>query len=181
LQACLEHREITAQIPKLLKKYELKLTVDALSKRRDDYGAYLEKSLGMLFPDANKRAAIIEKWLVSWTESQTAHLKAQGWRTECDDIVPVRLKALLEEPEETEVSTHSHGSNSVVDRRHNRDAYDALEAAARDLIRLDRYQQGAWLRQKRAIHQLAKIRLDRRSACGRRPPTANDSRPSHPE
>ena len=44
----------------------------------------------------------------------------------------------------------------------DRDDYEALEAAVRDLVRLDRYERRAWSRQKRAILQLANIKLERR-------------------
>jgi hypothetical protein len=163
LQAWLEHREIAARIPALLQKYELRLTVEALSKSRDDYAADLEQRLPVLFPEANQRAAIIEEWLESWVESQTARLKAQGWRTSADDIVPVQLKALLEELDESETSARTErGREIVLDRSEERDEYEAVEAAALDLIRLERYQQRAWSRQKRAILELATIKLERR-------------------
>jgi hypothetical protein len=44
----------------------------------------------------------------------------------------------------------------------DRDGYEAWEAALQAIIRLDRYVQRAWLRQKRAIRQLASIELERR-------------------
>lgn len=170
LQAWLEHREIVAQIPALLKKYELRLTVETLSDRRKEYAAFLERKLPVLFPDANEPAAIIEEWMRNWLETNTARLKAQGWRTESDDIVPVRLKALLEEPENFEAPgrrDRQRGAPSLCESE-QRDEYEAVEAAALDLVRLERYQHRAWSRQKRAILELAKVKLTRRYATKRR-------------
>lgn len=172
LQAWLEHRAITARIPELLQKYELRLTVEAVSKGRDDYAANLERKLPVLFPDAKERADIIEQWVESWAEKKTARLKAQGWRTESDDIVPVRLKALLEEPEESEVTARTDRRDEIVyNQSEERNEYEAVEAAALDLVRLERYHQRAWCRQKRAILQLTNAKLERRLGTFKGPST----------
>jgi hypothetical protein len=163
LQAWLGHREITAKVPALLQKYELRLMVETLAKSRDDYVASLERDLAVLFPDEKQRAAIIEERVQSWVERETARLKAQGWRLESDDIVPIRLKALLDEAEEMELSVRTdQGDDSVIEQFEGRDEYEAVEAAALDLMRLERYEQRTWSRQKRVILQLTRIRLERR-------------------
>ena len=92
--------------------------------------------------------AIIEKYKV-----QTV--------AERDGIVPFRLMAMLKEPDECESTaakkTVSHDSE-------DRDEYEALEAAIGDLTRLNRYERRAWSRQRRAILQLANLKLGRRFA-----------------
>lgn len=163
MEVWLAEREIGTRVPALLAKYELRLTVEALSKSRDDYIAFLERDLAVFHPDASERAAVIEQLDKSWVESQAAQMKAQGWRISADDIVPVRLKALLEEPEESETSARTDRACEIVlDQPEERDECEALEAAVLDLIRLERYEQRVWSRQKRAILQLTKIKLERR-------------------
>lgn len=68
-----------------------------------------------------------------------------------------------------EITLHKVG---ILERLHERQEngpddqidYDVMEAALQDLIRLDRYVQRAWSRQKRAIRQLACMELERRLA-----------------
>jgi hypothetical protein len=83
----------------------------------------------------------------------------------CDIIVPGYLLALLEDPEEELAEDRSAECCRANTPRGpdwaERNDYQALEAAIEDLARLDRYEQRAWLRQKRVILQLANIRLDR--------------------
>jgi hypothetical protein len=50
-----------------------------------------------------------------------------------DDIVPIRLKALLDHRDPA-----AEEKARELDRQQERDEYEALEAAAIDLIRLDR-------------------------------------------
>ena len=96
---------------------------------------------------------------------------------ECDGdgIVPIRLKALMDEPEEPDSVSTSDATKSVPDKdvEEHRNGYEALEAAVRDLIRLERHEQRAWSRQKRAILELANFKLARRfsgaaQSCGDR-------------
>ena len=75
-------------------------------------------------------------------------------------MVPIPILALLEE-----------GSCSVEAKRNalelarklidaqDRDEYEALEEGAADLVRLDRYEQRAWSRQKRAIRSFMNLKL----------------------
>ena len=49
-----------------------------------------------------------------------------------------------------------------------RDEHEALEAAAVDLVRLDRYQRRAWSRQKRALRDFLDIKLTRSGDDGAR-------------
>lgn len=162
MQAWLTERQIGARVPALLEKYELRLIVEALAKRRADYAAKLERELQILFPEKAERAAVVEEWVNNMVSSSSAELKSRGWRTECDDIVPVRLKALLEEPDEPAQSNPAKEAAGSVPEERNE--YEALEAAVRDLLRLDRYERRACSRQKRAILELANIKLVRHFA-----------------
>jgi hypothetical protein len=78
-----------------------------------------------------------------------------------DMIVPVRLKALLEEPEDIDEHAIERARKRVREREQieGRDDYEALEAAIFDLKRLDRYQRRAWSRQKRALREFMRIKL----------------------
>jgi hypothetical protein len=78
---------------------------------------------------------------------------------ERDNIVPIWLKAILEEAEDDEAAaeTMAHDPDAG-------DEYEALEPAVLDLIRLDRCEHRAWSRQKRAIRELTTIKLGLRFA-----------------
>jgi hypothetical protein len=165
MQAWLADREINARLPALFKKYERRLLEDEFGERIAAYIASHEanEKLRILFPDDAERAAFIRNGLAGWVAEQYAQLAARGWRYDRDDIVPTRLKALLEQPEEPDRCARSGpvseaAENGSVDRNE----YEALEAAIRDLIRLDRYERRAWSRQKRAFLELASIKLERR-------------------
>ena len=78
-----------------------------------------------------------------------------------DMIVPVQLKALLQEPDNIDEQTIERARKQVKEREQieGRDEYKALEAAIPDLKRLDRYQRRAWSRQKRALREFMRIKL----------------------
>jgi hypothetical protein len=71
-------------------------------------------------------------------------------------IVPIRLKALLEE-QEVDDQIIQLAQKRV--KEQERDEYEALEAAILDLIRLGRYERRAWSRQKRAIRKFMEIKM----------------------
>jgi hypothetical protein len=73
-----------------------------------------------------------------------------------DMIVPIRLKALVEE-KEVDDQILQLAEKRV--KEQERDEYEALEAAILDLIRLGRYERRAWSRQKRAIREFMKIKM----------------------
>lgn len=148
MQMWLADREIEARLPKLLKKYALRMLVEEFNGR--DFttcadATAVDKSVGGLFP---------EEWKPEVLRVYD-RLKACGWRSENDFLIPLRLMVLLEEPDQS-LANKAAGNTS------DRDAFAALEAAIRDLVRLDRYEQRAWSRQKRAILELANIKLARR-------------------
>ena len=89
------------------------------------------------------------------------------WRDGTDDIVPVRLKALLEEPTDEEEERALQLARAEI-RRQERNDHEALEAAIPDLIRLERYERRAWSRHKRAIREFGLIKFHQRYVAGRR-------------
>jgi hypothetical protein len=76
-------------------------------------------------------------------------------------IVPVRLKALLQEPDNIDEQTIERARKQVKEREEieGRDEHQALEAAIPDLKRLVRYERRAWSRQKRALREFMRIKL----------------------
>lgn len=76
-----------------------------------------------------------------------------------DDIVPIRLKALLWQCESPEVEQRALALAKKQIEDQERDEFAALEAAAADLIRLDRYERRAWARQRRAIRHFMSTKL----------------------
>jgi hypothetical protein len=108
----------------------------------------------------------------SWTDDLVLdaetlnYYKATDWarKGDWDMIVPIRLKALVEE-QEIDDQLLQLAEKRV--KEQERDEYEALEAAILDLIRLGRYERRAWSRQKRAIREFMKIKMtgvDTRSA-----------------
>ena len=75
------------------------------------------------------------------------------------DIVPLELKVLMESPETVEEEERS--LDLARQQIKERDEFEAFEQAAIDLIRLDRYEQRAWSRQKRAIRAFMNLKLER--------------------
>jgi hypothetical protein len=86
------------------------------------------------------------------------YYKATDWAHlgDGDMIVPIRLKALVEE-QEVDDQILQLAEKRV--KEQERDEYEALEAAILDLIRLGRYERRAWSRQKRAIREFMKIKM----------------------
>jgi len=96
---------------------------------------------------------VIEKYkeqLPGPEESSTDHT---------DDLVPNCLKALLQMPDEPDERAVALARRQIEEQE--RDEHEALEAAAVDLVRLDRYQRRAWSRQKRALRDFLDIKLTR--------------------
>jgi hypothetical protein len=89
--------------------------------------------------------------------------KATDWARfgPSDMIVPIQLKALLQEPDDFDELTIERARKQIKEREQieGRDEHEALEAAIPDLTRLDRYERRAWSRQKRAIREFMRIKL----------------------
>lgn len=169
MQMWLAERAIKARLPEMLRKYEPRWIAVELAKECDDYTAELEADPS-LYPDDADRSALIKMLVELRASAMTSRLKESYWKQSDDDIVPIRLKAMLEEPEGDK---EAHPATALRETGwDDRDDYEALEAAVRDLVRLDRYERRAWSRQKRAILQLANIKLERRLRQDAGPPPA---------
>jgi len=81
-----------------------------------------------------------------------------------DDIVPVRLKALLEESDSIEVQQQALDLATTHIEERERNEFEALEEAIPDLIRLERYERRAWSLQQRALREFMNIKLMRMMA-----------------
>ena len=102
-----------------------------------------------------------------------------AWMAYTDDIAPIRLKALLEEPSDSiEVEKRALDLARKQIEEQQRDEFEAMEAVALDLIRLDRYERRTWSRQKRAIRAFLTMKID---ACAGRCPLAGKTRLSKPK
>jgi hypothetical protein len=88
------------------------------------------------------------------------------WRNGTDDIVPIRLKALLEELTDEEEKRALQLAREQI-RRQQRNEYEALEEAIPDFIRLERYERRAWSRHKRAIREFGLIKFHQDYVAGR--------------
>ena len=75
------------------------------------------------------------------------------------DIVPICLKGLLEESDSIERERIARKLARKQIEEHQRDDHEALEEAAADLIRLDRYERRSWSRQKRAIRSFMNLMM----------------------
>jgi len=147
MQMWLAERDINARVPGLLEKYELRMLVEELKERFEIDGDEPDKWLQRFSPE--EAVQVYEQ------------LKARGWRSEYDFFIPNRLMELMEESEDTYMTAASAAANRTI-ANEDRDEFEALDAAIRDLVRLDRYQQRAWVRQKRAILELVNLKLARR-------------------
>jgi hypothetical protein len=107
------------------------------------YKSKIEEALGHHFPASASSYVGIMRWFAR-----------RGLPEQ--DAVWIILEAMSDEP--TPIN------NEVLDwaRReieaYRRDEHDALKAAAPDLVRLDRYERRAWLRQKRTIEEFMMIK-----------------------
>jgi hypothetical protein len=75
-----------------------------------------------------------------------------------DNIVPIRLKALLTETDPEKLQQRALDLARKFIEELERDEFEAVEGAIPDLKRLDRYERRAWSRQKRAIREFMNIK-----------------------
>ena len=75
------------------------------------------------------------------------------------DIVPICIKELLEESDSIERKRIARKLARKQIEEHERDDHEALEEAAANLIRLDRYERRSWSRQKRAIRSFMNLKI----------------------
>jgi len=76
------------------------------------------------------------------------------------DLVPLKLKLLLEEPETIDDQNLEIAQQAIEEP----DQYEALEAAILDLVRLDRYERRAWSARKRAVREFVKLLRQRHAS-----------------
>jgi hypothetical protein len=91
----------------------------------------------------------IAAWKAKWAITEFPELEGE--------IVPIELQVLLQESESIDPAAAP---------RHpikERDEFAALEAAAADILALERYQNRTWARQKRAILNFMKLKHTPRS------------------
>jgi hypothetical protein len=81
-----------------------------------------------------------------------------------DESVPIRLKAILEEPDREEERKALAVAKKQIEEQ-ERDDHEALEGAVPDLLRLERYERRAWSRQKRAIRQFIALHFYLNNHC----------------
>ena len=74
-------------------------------------------------------------------------------------IVPGRIFSLLEWSDSIEHEQHAFAAAQKLVEQNGRDEFAALEAAAVDLVRLERYEQRCWSQQRRAIHNFMNLRM----------------------
>jgi len=103
---------------------------------------------------------VLEKYKYEMFAPEENSKQERIWFEDYDEFVPIRLKAILEEPDpEQERIAFEVVKKQIEDQE--RDDYDAVEAAIPDLIRLERYERRAWSRQKRAIREFIALHFDR--------------------
>lgn len=110
------------------------------------------------------KARFLGAWLANREiEAQVPKLleKYKRERRDRDEIVPIALKALLEECESEEEYQRAQKIAENCLRQRERSDNEALEAAIPDLKRLDCYERRAWSGQKRAICEFISIKLGR--------------------
>jgi hypothetical protein len=121
-------REIKARVPELFAKYRGKIA------------SVMERNVPA---SANSYGAIMF-WLTF-----------RGLIPELDALSAV-FEELLDEPKPIDEQMLELARREIA--ASGRDKYEALEAAAPDLMRLDRYERRAWSRQKRAFREFMRIK-----------------------
>lgn len=122
--------------------------------------------------DFNKCAAFRDKLLEKYKDELPPPDEDELTMCEMDLLIPGRLEEFLEEKEREPASGAQDPGAAKADKidggTGERDEAATLEEAARDLIRLDRYERRAWSRQRRAIREFTNLklmlRLDREAA-----------------
>ena len=99
----------------------------------------------------------IDRLVPKVLEKYKDQIEAQGQAEHIEHIVPGRIIALLEWSDSIE---HERRASEIIEEQ-DRDEFEALEQAAVDLIRLDRYERRAWSRQKCAIRAFMNLKLMR--------------------
>jgi hypothetical protein len=78
------------------------------------------------------------------------------WLKDTDDLVPIRLKALLEETSEEDYAQAKVLAGKII-AEEERDDHQAFMEALPDLVRLERYHRRRWFRYKRAVFNVIAV------------------------
>ena len=98
---------------------------------------------------------LVPKVLKTYNNELKSKKQARGLEL----IVPGRIFSLLEWSDSIEHEQHAFATAQKLVEQNERDEFAALEAAAVDLVRLDRYERRCWSGQKRAIRNFMNLRM----------------------
>jgi hypothetical protein len=105
-----------------------------------------------------------DRLLLKYKDELPEPIATAGSEFEDDHFFPLHLRVFLLDKEEASDPAKKReptDGNQAAERPKERDESAALEEAAPDLIRLDRYERRAWSRQKRAIREFMNMKLMR--------------------
>ena len=124
----------------------------AIAFAKGDNSLKLGKARAMQTRLASKEIdLLVPKLLVKYKDE----IESQGLGARSGLIVPGSLIFLLEWADSIE---HEQRAQQLVEEQ-ERDEFQAVEEAAADLVRLDRYERRSWSQQKRAIRNFINLRL----------------------
>ena len=133
----------------------------ALAERDNSYNVALARSM-QAWLACHEIEQSVPKLLEKYKDQLPPPLKFKegtpDWITQADDIVPIRLKALLTSPESIEEEQRITDLVRREVEKLDRDDGEALEAALPDLVRLERYYGRTWTQYKRAVRHLMFIK-----------------------
>jgi len=173
---CLVRRAVKEQQVAVIERLRDK-TATALAKGDNSFNLGKARFLEMWLANREIEASVpklIEKYNVELPPRKYQDSIASGWvwpayrDPDSDDIVPLELKVLLEDPGTVEVQQRASDAAARVLKQEERDEYEALAEAIPDLKRLDRYERCVWSAQKRAIREFMNIKLMRQLENNRR-------------
>jgi hypothetical protein len=160
-EAWLANREIEARVPELLGKYNLQRPPKKSEKPPPRKVKKPPPKKGEKPPPTKDEPGTLGdgESVRSWLDGSANGFPVESWIMEWDDIVPIRLKALLEEADSAELRQRALDLATKHIDAQQRDEYEALQEAIPDLKRLDRYERRAWSQQKCAIREFMNIKL----------------------
>jgi hypothetical protein len=166
MEAWLAHHDIEQTVPKLLEKYKDQMLPD---RRPREAPKSVPPEAPKSRPRRRRKTASMLKDL-SWLRDIRALRDIPPVRydplpwldQDHDDPVPIRLKALLLEeiPPEQEAAAREIASKHVDGQQ--RKAWEALEEAIPDLLRLDRYERRIWSLLEKAMRNFMNIQMLRK-------------------
>lgn len=154
---------ITAQQVAVVERVRERSTI-AL-RRRDNGIKFADKQMLQSRQAYDQALALRDHLLKKYEAQLPPESELEEYQCGIDRLIPLHLETFLEESA-TELAAKpqgGNGSNSDQTRQlvHERDETAALEEAAIDLIRLDRYERRAWSRQQRALRVFINLKMER--------------------